>query len=132
MTEEYTLYFDGCSKGNPGKAGIGAVIYLNGEEIWSNSEYIGMQTNNVAEYSGLIMGLEHALSLNITDLSIKGDSLLVVSQVNGSYKVNSEKLIPYYKRAKDLLKSFNSFNIKHVYRKDNKRADKLSNDALLM
>ena len=71
---EYVLFFDGCSKGNPGPAGAGAVIYHNDIEIWYDAIFVGKrETNNVAEYSGLICGLEEAVRQNIKQLSVKGD-----------------------------------------------------------
>jgi ribonuclease HI len=128
---EYKLFFDGCSKGNPGPAGAGAVIYHNDIEIWSNSIFVGKrETNNVAEYSGLILGLEEAIRQNIKQLSVKGDSELVIKQVNGVYKVKSDSMIPLYNRVKELQKKFEKIEFVHVYRDKNKRADELSNIGL--
>lgn len=128
---EFSLHFDGCSKGNPGIAGIGAVIYKNGIEVWSSCKYIGNnKTNNEAEYSALIFGLEAAIEQNIKNLSVCGDSLLVINQVNKIYKVKHPKLFDLYEKVIYLNKQFDYINFKHVYRADNKRADKLSNIAL--
>jgi len=128
---EFTLKFDGCSKGNPGRAGIGAVIYKNGLEYWASCKYIGdNKTNNESEYSALIFGLEAAIEKNINELSVYGDSLLVINQVNGIYKVKNEKLFELYERATELKKQFSYIDFNHIYRKDNKRADELSNIAL--
>lgn len=125
---EYVLFFDGCSKGNPGAAGAGAVIYHNDIEIWSDAIFVGKrETNNVAEYSGLIHGLEEAVHQNIKQLSVKGDSELVIKQVNGLYKVKSSAMIPLYTRVKELQKNFEKIEFVHVYRDKNKRADELSN-----
>ena len=130
-TDEYVLFFDGCSKGNPGKAGAGAVIYKNDKEIWSQALMVGeKQTNNYAEYMGLILGLEEAVKQKLTSLTVKGDSLLVIKQMQGSYKVNSLNIIDLYKRALSLKKQIAKVQLFHVYRKDNKRADALSNEAL--
>jgi ribonuclease HI len=133
MNDQFTLYFDGCSKGNPGLAGAGAVIYDNqNKEIWANSKFISKkQTNNYAEYSGLILGLEEAKKRNIHHLSVKGDSLLVIKQLQGKYKVNSPNILPLYNHANSLAKEFHSIEFTHVYRENNKRADELSNQALL-
>jgi ribonuclease HI len=88
-----TLYFDGCSKGNPGPAGSGALIkYEN--IIWRDFEYVGNTTNNVAEYKGLILGLKQLKFLNITKVIVKGDSMLVINHMIGKYKVNAPHLIP--------------------------------------
>ncbi len=130
---EYTLFFDGCSKGNPGKSGAGAVLYNNEIEIWNKAHFVGdKQTNNYAEYMGLIIGLEEALKQNISSLQVKGDSLLVIRQMKGEYKVNSQNILELYKKAISLAKKIKHIEFMHVYRKDNKRADALSNDALLV
>ncbi len=128
---EYLLQFDGCSKGNPGKAGSGAVIYKNKTEIWGKSLFIGNKnTNNEAEYTGLIIGLEEAIDMGIKNLCVEGDSLLVINQMTGKYKVKSENLILLYDKAKELEKQFNVIVYNHIYRNLNKRADELSNLAL--
>ena len=132
-SDTYTLFFDGCSKGNPGKAGAGAVIYRNQIEIYSQSSFVGSKTtNNVAEYSGLIMGLEKAVGLNITNLIVKGDSMLTIKQMRGDFKVSSPSLIPLYNAAKLLEKRIGCIQYQHVYREFNKRADSLANDGLLL
>lgn len=134
MTDcEYVLYFDGCSRGNPGEAGAGAVIYQNGVEIWDSSVYVGSkETNNVAEYNGLILGMTEAIARNIKNLSIKGDSMLVIKQMKGEYRVRSANLIELYNKTKTLEKSFDTLTYEHIYRKDNRRADKLANDSILL
>jgi len=130
-TTEYVLYFDGCSKGNPGPSGIGAVIYNNKKEIWSSYKYIGDErTNNEAEYSALILGLEQAIKLNIDTLSVCGDSLLVINQVNGVYKVKNQNLLMLYEKVLLHKQSFTYIDFNHVYRNNNKRADELSNLAI--
>ena len=129
---EYVLYFDGCSKGNPGPSGIGAVIYKNKIEIWNSCKYIGdKRTNNEAEYSALIMGLEEAIKMDIKELSVCGDSLLVINQVNGIYKVKNQNLLVLYENVLLLKSKFIYIDFNHVYRNNNKRADELSNLALL-
>lgn len=128
----HTLFFDGCSKGNPGKGGAGAVLYdSEHKEIDICKSYVGDSvTNNMAEYIGLIIGLEKAVQLGIVDLSVNGDSLLVIRQMKGEYKVNAPSLLPLYKKAKELAIAFHTISFSHVYREDNKRADQLSNEAL--
>jgi ribonuclease HI len=129
---EYSLYFDGCSKGNPGPSGIGAVIYQNSEEYWTSCIYLGEnKTNNEAEYSALILGLNQALKYNIDSLSVYGDSLLVINQLNNVYKVRNEKLFELYGMVVKLAKKFKYIEFTHVYRVKNKRADELSNLALM-
>ena len=137
--DKYTLFFDGCSKGNPGKAGAGAVLYHNQAnsdelvEIWSASEFVGFkQTNNYAEYRGLILGLEEVAKQGLSNLLVKGDSLLVIKQMQGVYQVNAAHLLTLYKHACTLVNSIGAVEFQHVYRNDNKRADALSNKALLM
>jgi len=128
----YEMYFDGCSKGNPGLSGAGAVIYKNGEEIWSNSYFVSNSaTNNVAEYFGLIRGLKRAIKMKINSLIIKGDSQLIIKQMKGEYQVKSESMIELYNIAKELENQFENISYEHVYRKYNKRADYLSNEGLL-
>ena len=129
----FKMNFDGCSKGNPGNSGAGAVIYNNlNNEIWNNSVYVGDNTtNNVAEYLGCILGLEQCVNLEIKNLIIEGDSQLIIKQLLGEYKVKSETMIPLYEKATTLLKFFDNIEIKHIYRKFNKRADELSNLGLL-
>ncbi len=129
-TPDFTLNFDGASKGNPGLSGAGMVIYKNGEEIWSSCKFVGCKTNNQAEYSALIFGLKGALDLGIRNLSVLGDSLLVINQVNNVYKVKSPILHELYKEAQALKTEFDYIEFNHVYREYNKRADELSNLAL--
>jgi ribonuclease HI len=127
---EYVLNFDGCSKGNPGPAGIGAVISKSGSEEWCGCQFIGKKTNNQSEYSALILGLNEALSRNIKQLQVYGDSLLVINQVTGQFKVKNVQLQELYKEAMDLIAKFDYIAFNHVYREFNKRADQLSNLAL--
>jgi ribonuclease HI len=130
-SSEYVLYFDGCSKGNPGNSGIGAVLYKGNEEIWAACKYIGdNRTNNEAEYEALIMGLEQAICLSIYNLIVCGDSLLVINQIIGKYRVKNSKLIPMYEKIMLLKTKFKYIEFNHVYRVNNKRADELSNLAL--
>ena len=124
----FCLYFDGSSVGNPGKGGAGSVLYdNNGIEIWANSFYIGENiTNNVAEYTGLLLGLEECVKRSITHLDVKGDSLLVINQMKDIYKVRADHLKKLYHRAKELESTFTKVTYTHVYRDQNKRADELS------
>jgi ribonuclease HI len=128
---EHKLQFDGCSKSNPGIAGAGAVIYKFTEEISSKIKFVGNNaTNNAAEYTGLIIGLKEAINLGIKALTVEGDSMLVIKQMKGEYKVKSGNLIDLYNEAKLLEKEFNHISFKHIYRENNKRADELSNLAI--
>ena len=128
---EYKLQFDGCSKSNPGIAGAGAVIYKFNKEISSKVQFVGnSSTNNEAEYTGLIIGLKEAINLGIKELTVEGDSLLIINQMNGIYKVKSENLIELYKEATKLKNQFHYISFTHIYRSSNKRADELSNLAI--
>jgi ribonuclease HI len=128
---EYKLQFDGCSKSNPGIAGAGAVIYKFNEEISNKIQFVGNNsTNNVAEYTGLIIGLKLAIDMGIKTLTVEGDSLLVIKQIKGEYKVKSGNLIDLYNEAKQLTTYFDYISFNHIYRENNKRADELSNLAV--
>ena len=128
----FKLQFDGCSKANPGLAGAGAVIYnLTNDELWYGSEFIGTKiTNNYAEYMGLIIGLRQAKEMKIKQLIVEGDSMLVIKQMKGEFKVKSLHLLELYNEAKLLEKGFACIHYKHIYRNNNKRADELSNIAI--
>ena len=129
---EYKIQFDGCSKKNPGLAGAGAVIYKYDKEIWSGKLFVGTNdTNNCAEYSGLILGLEKAVELNIKTLHVEGDSLLVINQMTGKYKCNSPNLVELNNKAKILASKFDNINFVHIFRNKNARADDLSNQAVI-
>jgi ribonuclease HI len=128
----YVLFFDGCSKGNPGRSGSGSVIYQDNVEVWSLGVFVGeKQTNNYAEYYGLIYGLEEATKRGIEHITVKGDSLLVIKQMRGEYQVKSENLLKLYQQAKTLEKQFEKIEFIHIYRNENKRADYLCNVGLL-
>lgn len=127
----FRMNFDGCSKGNPGLCGAGAVIYHDNDELWSGSFFVGVNaTNNRAEYAGLILGMQQALAMNIKELHVQGDSQLVINQMTGKYKCNSLSLIELYDAAKALEKSFVKIHYEHILRNFNKRADELSNIAV--
>jgi Ribonuclease HI len=127
------VFADGGSRGNPGPAGAGAIIKrgtADGEIVAEVSEFIGRETNNVAEYSALILGLKKALELGFTEIEARMDSELVVKQMKGEYKVKNETLEGYYMEAIFLAGKFKRFNIVHVPRAQNKEADKLANAAM--
>lgn len=131
LENKYVLQFDGCSKGNPGLAGAGAVILKNGKEIWCDSLFVSEKaTNNQAEYAGLILGLKAAIELQISELHVEGDSALVIRQINGEYNVHSSNLLELYKSAKQLQTNFKTITFSHIYRDKNKRADELANSAV--
>jgi len=126
-----TLFADGGSRGNPGPAASGAVIFdEHGEVLREVGTYLGTATNNVAEWTGLVTGLEAALELGIDDLAVRLDSELVVRQIDGQYRVKNAALIPLHARAKSLLRKFGHVDVKHVPRKQNTVADALVNAVL--
>jgi len=130
-TNSYIMRFDGCSKGNPGISGAGAVIYYDSQELWADHFFVGERfTNNHAEYAGLILGLQQAISMNIKTLHVEGDSLLVINHMKGLYKCNSPNLLDLHDKAKYLSRSFDSISFTHIFRNLNTRADELSNLAI--
>jgi ribonuclease HI len=126
----YQIYCDGASRSNPGEASVGISILKDNEEIDTIKKRIGIATNNVAEYLGLIEALQYCIENNIMEVVIYLDSLLVVNQVNLEYKVKSKKLQEYYNLSIDLINQINNIEINHVRREFNKRADQLANQAL--
>jgi len=126
----YIIYCDGASRSNPGEASYGVSINLNNKEIDTLKEYIGIATNNVAEYRGLIAALEYCVKNNINEVEIYLDSLLVVQQVNKEFKVKSKKLGDLYLYSMTLIEKIKNVNVIHIRREYNKRADELANEAL--
>lgn len=126
----YIIYCDGASRSNPGEASFGVSINLNNKEVDTLKEYIGIATNNVAEYRGLIAALEYCVKNNINDVEIYLDSLLVVQQVNKEFKVKSKKLGDLYSYSLTLIEKIKNINVIHIRREYNKRADELANEAL--
>ena len=127
----YRMQADGAARGNPGPAAFGYVIVApSGEEVALEGEAIGATTNNVAEYRGLIAGLEKAIALGVTRLEIRMDSELVVRQMAGRYRVKHPGLVPLFRRARGLAEQLESWSIAHVPREQNARADFAANMAL--
>jgi ribonuclease HI len=123
-----TAYFDGGARGNPGPAGYGVYIVDDkGEMIAELSGSLGVATNNVAEYHGLIAALQWAADRDVKQMAIKGDSLLLVEQMRGNYKVKNEGLKPLYLKARMLVMQIGDVSFEHVRREHNKEADRLSN-----
>ena len=125
------LHTDGGARGNPGPAGIGVVLTdPNGNVLEERYAGIGSATNNVAEYSALIAGLELAREKGVTDLEVALDSELVVSQVKGEWKIRNDRLRQLAVRARSLLDRFDSVTISHVRREHNAHADQLANKGM--
>jgi ribonuclease HI len=126
----YKMYTDGGSRGNPGKAAIGVVIYdKNNKKIKEISKYIGIATNNVAEYTALLFGVLTLKELQCTKVDMFLDSQLIVRQLNGQYKVKDHKMRNLYKKIIENIKGID-WVVEHVKREKNKVADQLVNDAL--
>lgn len=133
MATHYTLKFDGGARPNPGN-GAGAFCLFNeqGEMVESGSKYIKNSTNNICEYTGLIIGLEKCVEMGVENLCIEGDSLLVINQISSKWQVKNENLKLFHKKAVDLLKKIKNIEvIKHIYREFNKEADALSTETIL-
>lgn len=131
MTGAHLLYADGASRGNPGPASIGAVLYApSGDVVAEVSEAIGETTNNVAEYRAVVAGMEAALALGVEELRVRLDSLLLVRQIRGEYRVKAPGLLPLYRRVMALVGRFRAFSVEHVRRERNTVADALANAAL--
>ncbi|HHB75984.1 MAG TPA: ribonuclease HI family protein [Desulfobulbus sp.] len=125
------LYTDGASRGNPGQAGAGAVILdENGRELAARAEYLGICTNNVAEYKALISGLRMAVEVGCAELNIFLDSELIVRQLTGRYKVKNATLKPLFQQVQQLLQRLAAFSITHVPRAKTRRADELANQGI--
>jgi ribonuclease HI len=122
---------DGGSRGNPGPSGFGAVITdAHGQTLAELSEYLGVRTNNFAEYSGLLAVLAWALEHGRPRLKVVSDSELMVKQIQGKYKVNSADLKPLWQQARDRIAKLHAFEISHALRHKNKAADALANQAM--
>ena len=126
-----TAHCDGGARGNPGPAGFGAVVQdANGRVLAELSEFLGIQTNNFAEYSGLLATLDFALSHGHRKLRVISDSELMVKQIQGKYQVKSPGLRPLYEQAKKKIAQLEDFQITHALRHKNKEADRLANEAM--
>ena len=125
------LWTDGGARGNPGPAAYGFVLQgEDGEQLDARGEYIGHATNNVAEYSALIAGLEAAIALGVTELAVVSDSELMVKQMRGEYKVKNEALKELSQRAGALARKLGTVTYTAVRRHHNTLADQFVNDAL--
>jgi ribonuclease HI len=126
---ELEMFVDGASSGNPGPSGIGVVICEKGAVIKNISSYIGNATNNVAEYSALIHGLEAALVLKADTVKVNTDSELLFRQIKKIYKVKHPQILVLYSRALHLMAAFSQIEINFVNREHNRGADKLAKKA---
>ena len=130
MSDSATLNIDGGSRGNPGPAAFAFVIARPGLPPVEEAATIATATNNVAEYTALVRGLEAAADLGLQRVTVLSDSELLVKQMNGEYRVKHPDLLPLYQSARELVKEFETVAISHVRREFNKRADALCNEAM--
>jgi ribonuclease HI len=125
------LHTDGACRGNPGRSGAGALIRAeDGREIARVSRYLGQMTNNMAEYTALLLGLKEARAAGAENITVKSDSELLVRQINGQYRVKNDALQIMHQSALDLLGAFKRWKVVHVPREENSEADKLANQAI--
>ncbi|MDD5454503.1 MAG: ribonuclease HI family protein [Candidatus Ratteibacteria bacterium] len=126
-----TIYIDGASKGNPGKAAVGVAIYNDeGKLIKEISQGIGIATNNIAEYAALIFALQEGLILGCEQLTVYTDSELLFKQVKGEYKIKNDNLRILFYLVKHLIAGYKKLHIEHINRESNKTADKLASKAV--
>ena len=130
MSDAATMHIDGAARGNPGPAAYAVVIARDGGPVVEEADVIGTATNNVAEYTALVRGLELAAELGLKTLAVFSDSELMVKQMNGEYRVKHPDLILLYAEANRLKRRFDAVTLTHVRREHNKRADALGNEAL--
>lgn len=124
------IFIDGAARGNPGPAACGVALLRDGKVVLERGKYLGTATNNVAEYEGLLLGLELAARLGASEVRINSDSELLVRQIEGRYRVKATHLKPLYRKAKKMLEQFSAYFINHVPREMNKIADGLANRAM--
>ena len=125
------IFSDGAARGNPGPAGAGAVVLdTKGRVLARVGKFLGKQTNNVAEYEGVLLGLARAKELGATEIEVRADSLLLIRQLEGVYQVKNAALKELHAKAKALLRSFDHVDLRHVPREENTLADEMSNRAI--
>jgi len=125
------VYSDGAARGNPGPSGAGAVLVdPRGRVVERLGKYLGVQTNNFAEYTALILGLQRARELGVDEVEVFADSELMIRQLSGRYQVKSPSLRPLYEQARGILNEFSRFKLVHVPREMNQAADEMSNKAI--
>lgn len=129
--EKVIIFTDGGARGNPGPAGIGAVIYDEHKKVIAEiSEYLGVATNNQAEYKALVYAFRKAVDLGAKDLDCFLDSELVVKQLKGEYRVKDKDLAKLFLDIHNLSLSFRQITYTHIPREQNKEADRLANEAM--
>jgi ribonuclease HI len=125
------VFSDGAARGNPGPAGAGAIVLdEQGHVLAKLGRFLGKQTNNVAEYEGLLLGLRKARALGVREVEVRADSQLLIRQLEGSYAVKNEVLRRLHAEALALLRAFDKYELVHVPREENALADEMSNRAI--
>jgi len=130
MSRMVSVFIDGASRGNPGPSGIGVVLKEGEKEVRDLYKFIGEATNNIAEYTAAIHGLQEALRLGYTEVLLHMDSELVAKQLNGEYRVKNENIRPLFQKATEIINGFERVDVRHIGREKNKEADKLANKAI--
>lgn len=132
----FILYADGGSRGNPGPSGAGALVRdEDGVQVVTVSEFLGITTNNIAEYTAVLRALEGLRDLlkeasSAAQVDVRLDSQLIVKQMNGEYKIKHPNIVPLAAQVKDVMRAFKTVSFTHVYREDNTEADALANEAM--
>jgi ribonuclease HI len=129
-TNALTIFTDGASRNNPGEAGAGVFILRGNEPVAKLARYLGTTTNNIAEYTAAIMGMEHAVKLGASSVRLLADSELLVKQLNGQYKVKNEGLKLLHHKIKELIAKIGNVEVQYIPRAQNREADALANKAI--
>lgn len=124
------VFIDGASAGNPGNVGIGYLIYRDNNLVKKNGIYLGIQTNNFAEYMAFIFALTEVLGMTEREVEVFSDSKLLCEQLNGNFKVKNKNIYPLFVLAKNIVSKFTKFSITHIEREKNTDADKLASEAV--
>jgi ribonuclease HI len=125
-----SIYADGAARGNPGPAGVGIVLKEGDKTIKTVHKYLGDMTNNIAEYSAVISGLQQASICGYKNVELYLDSELVIQQLRGNFRVKNRNIKPLFEKAIALISSFDNVKIIKIERRNNKEADKLANKAI--
>ncbi len=129
-TNALTIFTDGASRNNPGEAGAGVLILRDNKPVAKLARYLGTTTNNIAEYTAAIMGMDYAVKVGASSVRLLADSELLVKQLNGQYKVKNEGLKPLHNRVKELIAKIGNVEVQYIPRAQNKEADALANKAI--
>ena len=130
LSQPINIFIDGASRGNPGDSGIGILFKDLNDNTKVFKRYIGIGTNNNAEYTALISALEIAIDEGLKEINVYTDSQLVANQINGSWKVKDTDIKLLFDKAKSLINNFSHFTITHIRRENNSEADRLANEAI--